>query len=675
MLEGFNPPYENETWYSAFARYTSRMRFGSPLPMRKAGYRDHSTLRIDIPRTLSTVEQQLYPRWGLSLERIVQNHTLLPVYLPFLDAKARERLLPTVHGEEPDSVIGCYSGPLRAKYRSFRYCPACVQDDRKRYGETYWHREHQLDWVGVCSKHLVFLESYRDQTWPHPCHEPLVVAEQSVELLCKVREVNPKNPHHLLCLNIASDMVWLLGYRGTILEPEELNQLYCWFAAGQHLIKYQDTFMSPEWRNDLTRFLEGYADAVPKEAGEADRIPLTRYIRRGLVNKHPVYHLLLARFFGETIRSVAGMKEVPKVFGKGPWPCWNRAASHYGQAVVTDCVTKQSRKQDVPIGTFVCSCGFSYLRAGPDRCLEDAFRHSYVSETKDHLADFKMKSTQQEESSAMGVSGSPVDVRGISEPRLWSEWLELTILMNRRDWLNGIETTSTYRDADIKPVFHTLLIYDSDWLSQHLPVASKFPISVTGLWKQFGCNEEVLAGAIFRAGTRLRREPHFQRRIDIAVLADALHLEQSVFWALPRHSPATFEVDRTVETRGDFAKRRLWHVLRHYRRRNSVPSQIELLSACGLSREVLLIPEIRIVVQYALHQVCHGQDPNMGRPKVPRLVSCWRCGRSNRSDYIYWADNEIEPYMKECREQDRATFPNLYHMLQLATHPLSLSFN
>ena len=38
-----------------------------------------------------------------------------------------------------------------------RYCPCCVQEDRRLYGETYWHRVHQIDRLTVCSKHQCYL--------------------------------------------------------------------------------------------------------------------------------------------------------------------------------------------------------------------------------------------------------------------------------------------------------------------------------------------------------------------------------------------------------------------------------------------------------------------------------------------------------------------------------------
>lgn len=219
--------------------------------------------------------------------------------------------------------------------------------------------------------------------------------------------------------------------------------------------------------------------------------------------------------------------------------------------------------------------------------------------------------------------------------------------------------------------FNTLLVYDPDWLNQHLPVASTGPVSITNIWRQFGYNEEVLASAVFKAGTRLRRDPEFKRRIDLALLADALHMEPSVFVALPPRSPAKFEMDRTIETYEHVAKRCLWHALRKYRRAESVPSEVELLSACGLSMDVLQFPAVKEVVQFALHQLCPGHIWRGDRSKFPRLVGCRRCGWPDYYDHLYTSDSPIEPYWVEYREKDRATFPDVYRMLSLATFPLS----
>lgn len=34
-----------------------------------------------------------------------------------------------------------------------RFCPLCVNEDRETYGETYWHRKHQIRNMGICTKH------------------------------------------------------------------------------------------------------------------------------------------------------------------------------------------------------------------------------------------------------------------------------------------------------------------------------------------------------------------------------------------------------------------------------------------------------------------------------------------------------------------------------------------
>lgn len=366
MLEGFNPPYENETWYSALARYAHRTKLRRSIIKRKIGSSDSSMLRLDFPRGLCTMEQQLHPALGLSAERILQDHTVLPVYLPFLDDKARERLLSAVHVRAGSAI---YPDSLRVKWKAFRYCPLCVEEDRRRYGEAYWHREHQLNWVGVCGHHWVFLESYLERTWPHCFHEGFVIAQKAIRPTGKVREVNLLNPQHRLCVDIAKDMGWLLSYRGASLALETLNQRYRWFAARRRLTTYEDTLAGDPWIAKLDDFFESYANALMEEAEEQGNDHCNPHIELCRNSKHPGYHLLIARYFKQTIQSIARLSEVPQLFGKGPWPCWNTKASHYGELVITECTIKQASKKDSQIGTFVCSCGFSYSRSGHDRSL------------------------------------------------------------------------------------------------------------------------------------------------------------------------------------------------------------------------------------------------------------------------------------------------------------------
>lgn len=40
-----------------------------------------------------------------------------------------------------------------------RYCDACIDDDRRNFGEDYWHRRHNLPFVTRCWKHGLLLKT------------------------------------------------------------------------------------------------------------------------------------------------------------------------------------------------------------------------------------------------------------------------------------------------------------------------------------------------------------------------------------------------------------------------------------------------------------------------------------------------------------------------------------
>jgi hypothetical protein len=40
---------------------------------------------------------------------------------------------------------------------NWRYCPMCIEEDRSRYGTSYWHNEHNLPFVTHCTHHNVSL--------------------------------------------------------------------------------------------------------------------------------------------------------------------------------------------------------------------------------------------------------------------------------------------------------------------------------------------------------------------------------------------------------------------------------------------------------------------------------------------------------------------------------------
>ena len=93
----------------------------------------------------------------MSLEELIHKHTMFPEYGRFIDHTKRERLI-----KEADFTRGNWINnvmiPTLSSERYLKYCPLCVKEDRVTYGETYWHRMHQIIGIKICAKHRVYLQ-------------------------------------------------------------------------------------------------------------------------------------------------------------------------------------------------------------------------------------------------------------------------------------------------------------------------------------------------------------------------------------------------------------------------------------------------------------------------------------------------------------------------------------
>ncbi|WML42281.1 TnsD family Tn7-like transposition protein [Neobacillus sp. OS1-2] len=101
-----------------------------------------------------------------------------------------------------------------------------------------------------------------------------------------------------------------------------------------------------------------------------------KVLRKPRVTCYPLRHLLLLLFLNEAFPNNSikdNLENYP--FGKGPWPCLNKAANHYKELLITECVVTTDSKTKQPVGTFACSqCHFIYSRRGPDYDDKDIYK-------------------------------------------------------------------------------------------------------------------------------------------------------------------------------------------------------------------------------------------------------------------------------------------------------------
>ena len=91
-----------------------------------------------------------------SIDYIIKNHTMFYAYTFSFPPEKRRKVYELIKNNnyEYKTVDGIRYG--RSK-RCLMYCPICALEDRKKYGETYWHRTWVIENIRICPKHKCFL--------------------------------------------------------------------------------------------------------------------------------------------------------------------------------------------------------------------------------------------------------------------------------------------------------------------------------------------------------------------------------------------------------------------------------------------------------------------------------------------------------------------------------------
>lgn len=92
--------------------------------------------------------QAIYP-----IETLILEHTMFPQYARFIPLQHKKDALYHLAYDFCDARHLFSILPRTGTDRYLKYCPICVEEDRQKYGETYWHRIHQIRNMNICCKH------------------------------------------------------------------------------------------------------------------------------------------------------------------------------------------------------------------------------------------------------------------------------------------------------------------------------------------------------------------------------------------------------------------------------------------------------------------------------------------------------------------------------------------
>jgi len=212
MIRVFPDPYPDELFYSICARLGSRLNYSSwrQFSLDLFGG-DSVTASIILPSHLGYFAAQLPDGSDYTADYFIEEHTLFPFYAPFILPKQYHRLRQDICGQN-GSAIHMYSGIMASSIpipEFLRFCPQCIEEDKKLLGEGYWHRLHQIPGVEICPTHEVYLQNSPVRMRNRKSKQEYLSADYATQDLLQMPTNHPSHYQQTL-LNIAVDASWLL---------------------------------------------------------------------------------------------------------------------------------------------------------------------------------------------------------------------------------------------------------------------------------------------------------------------------------------------------------------------------------------------------------------------------------------------------------------------------------
>jgi hypothetical protein len=386
MIGFFPDPHPDELLYSICARYSERVIYPNKQShtAELLGYKGLSAI-VDFPNRLNYLVSILPPGNLYSVEEFINQNTLFPFYEPFLPSERVEVIRHEMKENSKDNTLRARMAVTIKQVRMpefLRYCPYCVEEDREEFGETYWHRLHQLPGVLVCQAHLCFLEN-SFLKWERGIGSQFFSAEDYISQE-KPRLLDEENVDHQVLIKLAEDTGWLLSQNNISVENSAIRNRYY-----NQLLKKGLAFYNGKLKNTLLKaFTDFYSPELLEMLGceveQNNRNWVFRIIQKGKTGilHHPVRHLLMMNFLGFSVEEFFNSFTEFKPFVDGHYPCLNQASDHFGemrirQCEVSDYLTKGKNKGK-PVAVFSCDCGFIYQRVGLDKSEDDRFRYNSV---------------------------------------------------------------------------------------------------------------------------------------------------------------------------------------------------------------------------------------------------------------------------------------------------------
>lgn len=487
MLLFFTNPYPDELLYSAIARYhfysgnldckdTLEELFGSRTVIPS----------LEIGSHFSILSEKLGSYY--TIENLLANHTIFPYYSMFL---SKDRQLDIIKDVELDGQglytrLGMVAGSICRK-KGLYYCSECAKQDYEMYGEPYIHREHQLQGINYCPHHEFPLRKY-----------PMMENSRIEYIRFELQHMNLSNiyeadPYKEISVHLSKQAYKLLKVPLHQISREEVELKYRKLLREKNLVTVSNRVRQQQLhRMFQSCFPEGFLERYECELDIDNEYNWLKVITRNIKRHvHPFRHLLMLYFLEQNVDDFIIINEDRGPFGSGPFPCLNKAASHYQKLVIPRVKITRDYKSNAPIGTFSCSCGFIYARKGPDQSITDRLHIGKVKQFGQVWQE-KLKQLSNERLSIRAIARE-LGVDSKTVKRYLSEDVE----RSKRDITSKHELVMQYRQDIVKLIrrfpqlsrtalrakcekqYTFLYRHDKEWLMGMLPSNQKKQVRTT----------------------------------------------------------------------------------------------------------------------------------------------------------------------------------------------------
>lgn len=310
MMNSFPTIYEDELLYSCISRYRRMSGIVNKRALMNDLYNQNVSLNsIYFPVHCEQIINNLPVNNKVTVDKLIKEHTLYGVFSSFL---SEEKALLIYNGMKSNEKFNVYAklgliGTKIEMQNNLLYCPKCLEEDIRNYGESYWRVLHQVPGVFYCDKHRSPLMK------SNVCSNNSRIDFKCAEDIDLSKSILAVSDDSFVKLNL--EYIEMIKYllKNDISKKEEgfffkvyidkLRYRGLTSRNGSLYIKeFEDEFIS-FYSNDYLKLMQSEVDITNENNW------LRKFIRKSKKQKHILRHLLMIQFLNIDIKELFEMNE------------------------------------------------------------------------------------------------------------------------------------------------------------------------------------------------------------------------------------------------------------------------------------------------------------------------------------------------------------------------------